>query len=524
MTAAHPQNSDQKQCSRSSEQAQPPPIPLEKAAAPAANRDGGVQKEAGASEDDNTITSQTCLTVEAGSAGANDSDDDDLGNWVFLRSPGQFRNVRTGEEMSKQSFDLTFQAVVPEVDYTPAGRRLGKPKIVPPSEYLLHYAYGLSVSNTIYLPQHAGADPVIKIDGVEFLNSYLPAFVPVAAASYAGHWAHEVWDGHLKRLLPKEWCLLLQWLAFNVQNPGRKILWAPIIKGTPGDGKTSISTLLGAVMGQRNVKVVGSESLFSDFTAYAEGSCVAFLEEIRMTGHSRINAMDKLKPLITNDVIDVVKKGSNGKNLPNVTNYMAFTNHEDALVIDENDRRWGVFFTPFADRASLRPAGMDADYFDRLHSAISNHADVLRAWLLDVDTADFNPKIAPPMTAAKSTMIARSMSPDAAMVKEMVELGREGVGRHVAATNCINAALKQEFGATIQTTRMAAAFAEIGWQVVAFEIKWMGQARKVYVSKDIDWPSSEPHLRAMVREHLDKTLNRDQLELSAGRKLGAEAW
>lgn len=518
------ENTEQKKCDIGSDQAQWSPKALEKAAAPAANRDGGTQKEAGASNEDNSAAGETCLTPEASSAAILRGIGIDLSEWVFLRSTNKFRNHRTGEEMSVRSFDLTFQAIVPEVDYTPVGRRLGKPKIVPPSQYLLHYAGGQTVSDTIYLPQHAGVDPVVQIDGIEFINSYLPAFVPVAADSYVGHWAPVAWQGHLERLLPEDWRLVLQWLAFNVQHPGRKILWAPIIKGTQGDGKTSISQMLGAVMGPRNVKVVASESLFSDFTSYAEGSCVAFLEEIRVKGHSRHDAMNKLKPQITNHVIEVVKKGQDGRNVPNVTNYLAFTNYEDALVIDENDRRWGVFFTPYSDRASLLAAGMDADYFEKLHSAISNHAGVLRAWLLDVDTADFNPKIAPPMTAAKSTMIARSMSPDAAMVKEMVELGREGVGRHVAATNCINAALKQEFGATIQTTRMSAAFAEIGWQVLAFEIKWMGQARKVYVSKDIDWPSSEPHLRAMVREHLDKTLNRDQLELSAGRELGAEAW
>lgn len=425
-------------------------------------------------------------------------------DWYFLAGRAAFRNIHTGAEVKLGAFDLMHQRHVPMMDTTPAGDALKKPREVAPSDYLVGYGLGKVVHDTMYLPSQDGV--VIGLDGVDYLNSYLARYVPAASDAWLGHWAVDVWQQHLEMILPTDWNLLLVWLAYNVQNPGKKVLWAPIVKGTQGDGKTTISKMLGAVMGSRNVKVVSTESLFSDFTGYAEGACVAFLEEIRVKGHNRHDAMNKLKPLVTNEVIEVVRKGQDGRNVPNVTNYMAFTNFEDALVIDANDRRWGVFFTRFADREALAAAGVNAEYWNRLHRAVEDHADVLRAWLLGVDTSDFDPKAAPPITAAKAAMIASSISTEAASLQEVVSLGRLGVARHAAITDMVNTVMKQDHGITLATTRMAQSFAEIGWEPYG-QIKWQGKARRVYIDAKYGWPADENLKRAEVRRMLDDTEN-----------------
>jgi hypothetical protein len=433
-------------------------------------------------------------------------------DWCFLSGRGKFRNVETGAEMRVDAFNLTFQALIPEVDYTVAGRLLKTPKAVPAADYVVGYAHGSVVQDTLYLPQFPSR--IVEMGGIEYLNSYLPHLVPGAAASWEGHWAVEAWRGHLQNLFPDDWRLLLIWIARNVQQPGHKILWAPIIKGTQGDGKSSISDMMGAVMGAENVRVVSTESLFSDFTGYAEGACVAFLEEIRVKGHNRHDAMNKLKPLVTNKVVEVVRKGENGRNIPNVTNYMAFTNFEDALVIDANDRRWGVFFTRFKDRAELVPAGLDGEYFNKLHAAYGLHSDVLRAWLLAIDATGFDPMAAPPLTAAKTEMIKKSLSADAAAIKELIDLGRLGIGRHVVATDCLNKALREDGQQTINTNRITGAFEELGWYGIKDSIKWKGAARRVYVDGALGWPSDEAELRHAVRAQLDET-EMDRVEMDA---------
>lgn len=423
-------------------------------------------------------------------------------DWCFVGGRSVFRDVNTGAELKVGAFDLMFRRLIPMMDFLPNGTVLNKPKEVSASDWLTGYGFGETVQDTIYLPQEG---TFMEIAGQRYLNAYLPGQVPRAAASYQGHWAIEVWRGHLQNILPDDWSLLLQWLAYNVQNPGKKVLWAPIIKGTQGDGKTSIGNMMGAVMGSNNAKVVGPESLHSDFNGYAEGSCVAFLEEIRVKGHNRHDAMNKLKPLITNSVIEVVRKGQDGRNVPNVTNYMAFTNFEDALVLDVNDRRWGVFFTRFQDREGMAAASIDADYWVRLHDAYKSHADVLRAWLLSVDVSGFDPNAAPPITAAKMAMIKSSVSGDAVMLAELIALGGEGVAPHAVATDCLGAAAKAAHQQPLATTRLAQAMIELGWRPLEKTMKWNGKARRVYIDGRYDWPD-ERLLNAAVRDMLDATL------------------
>jgi hypothetical protein len=433
-------------------------------------------------------------------------------DWCFVGGRSVFRDVNTGAELKVGAFDLMFRRLIPMMDFLPNGTVLNKPKEVSASDWLTGYGFGQTVQDTIYLPQEG---QVMEIAGVRYLNSYLPGQVPKAARSYAGHWAVDVWQGHLQNILPDDWKMLLEWLAYNVQNPGKKVLWAPIIKGTQGDGKTSIGNMMGAVMGSNNAKVVGPESLHSDFNGYAEGSCVAFLEEIRVKGHNRHDAMNKLKPLITNSVIEVVRKGQDGRNVPNVTNYMAFTNFEDALVIDANDRRWGVFFTRFVDREAMAAAGVGAEYWNKLHDAYAEHADVLRAWLLDVDVSEFDPKAAPPITAAKMSMIKSSISNEAVTLSEMIALGYEGVAPHAVATDCLNAAVKASHQQALATTRMAQALVELGWRPLEKTIKWNGKSRRVYIDGRYNWPD-ERLVNGAVRDMLDATLpgamNVDPLE------------
>ncbi len=428
-----------------------------------------------------------------------------VNRWVFISARSTFRNVDTGEEMKVDAFNLAHQSLVPEVDVTVAGRPLKTPREVKASDYAVGYAALRVVNGTMYLPQMSSTDPIVEMDGIKYLNTYLQRSVPSPASGHERHWARAVCEEHLRLLLPDDWRLLLWWLAYCVQHPGLKIMWAPIIKGVQGDGKTTISKMLGAAMGARNVKVVSPESLSSDFTGYAEGACVAFLEEIRVKGHNRHDAMNKLKPLITNDVIEVVRKGENGRNVPNVTNYIAFTNYDDALVIDDDDRRWGVLFTQFTDRAHLLKTGLSAEYFARLHAAIDQHPDVVRAWFLSVDTSMFDPKAAPPLTAGKRAMIKRSISPDAAMVAEVIDLGCFGVSENVAATSCVNDGIRDNGGTTLPTSRMANALNEIGWRAADFQMKWRGQARRIYLNKSYDWPHDVNEVRVLARAMLDAT-------------------
>ena len=254
----------------------------------------------------------------------------------------------------------------------------------------------------------------------------------------------------------------VDWMAHNVQKPGEKILWAPIVLGVQGDGKTTLGRMLSGAMGARHVKNVGVKEVFSPFSGWASGACVGIIEEIRVTGHMRSDAMDTLKPFITNATVNVVRKGADGIDVLNTQNYMAFTNHPDALMLNKDDRRWGVFATRYESREEL-VRHRDESYWEWLYSLINEGAGDIRGWLMSIDLSGFNPAQAPVCNQAKLNMIKESVSDDASNILEILEeLEIDGEPIKVFTTDYVNKTLREKGFFPLSGKRIGNRFKEIG--------------------------------------------------------------
>jgi len=231
------------------------------------------------------------------------------------------------------------------------------------------------------------------------------------------------------------------------------------------------------------------------------------LEEIRVHGNSRHDAMNKLKPLITNETVEIVRKGKDGKQVVNVTNYMALTNYMDALALDDGDRRWGVFRTKFESREDML-AEFDDAYWVALHSAIDTQPDVLRGWLLDVDLSDFNRVAAPDISEHKSAMILSTRSPDQVDVEEAIDLGWHGVTQTVLATDCLNEAIASLGGQRLATKRVSNALQAAGWVSYPKPVKWKGRNRRICFKKSARLGNATP---AEIRAILDTSEGENDL-------------
>jgi len=213
--------------------------------------------------------------------------------------------------------------------------------------------------------------------------------------------------------------------------------------------------------------------------------------------------MNKLKPLVTNEKISVVRKGQDGRNIPNVTNYMALTNHDDALVLDEDDRRYGVFFTQFKNRQHMLE-NTKGDYWLRLNNAINHYPNIIYSWLMNVDLSDFDAMQAPKMTPGKLKMIAQSQPEDEVALKEVVELGRFGVSADVIATDCIAEALREMGGLRPRSNRLKILLEDFGFYRFDAVINWQGKSRRVYVRNHSLTDNTEEN-RIAIRRLLDAT-------------------
>jgi len=426
----------------------------------------------------------------------------DLTDWLFLSTDNEFYNRFTSERMAVSAFNLAMGPVTPSIEYEKPDGEIARKKF-PPSKTLIDHLDGKVVANTMYRPDETSL--YFWVDGIQYVNSYMPNTVPETSPDWEQSDAWRICRDHIHNILGTDASIIIAWMAHNVQHPGKKVLWAPIIVGVQGDGKTTISKMLQAAMGRQNVGPVSPEAMFSDFTGWAEGSCVRVLEEIRIHGNSRHNAMNKLKPLITNDSVEVVRKGKDGKQIANVTNYMALTNHMDALALDEGDRRWGVFKTRFPDRKAML-AELDDDYWARLHGAIDGHPGAVRGWLMSVDLSGFNRVVGPETTTHKTEMIEAARGQAEGDVCEVLDLGGFGIGPDVAATDCINAAIQAQGGKTIYSSALSNILRDLGWRKFDGVVKWQGKTRRVYYRQTpAIGNATGPELARILRNLLTET-------------------
>ena len=352
----------------------------------------------------------------------------------------------------------------------------GKLKRLTPIDYLQEFRKSQRpVFRTIYAPN---CDEFFEYDLEYCLNTYKPALVPQADSNWEFSSSWRIAQDHFLSLFsdPKDGEKIIQWMAYNVQHPGEKILWAPIIKGVQGDGKSTIRNILTAVMGEKNVRDVSTNELNSQFNAYAEGCCVAALEEIRVKGHNRHEVMNTLKPLITNPIVSVVKKGQDAVQCPNTVNYIGFTNHDDALALDADDRRWGVFFTKYESREQLM-ADRSEDYWESLHSTYRNSRGALRGWLLNVDLEGFNPNFPPDLSIHKSRMIEQSRPIDEQEVGEIIMDYQDFFTTEQVVTDARRIGLS-----SINSNRVAKVARSMGYQDHRISIE--GVRKRIWVSDE----------------------------------------
>lgn len=307
-----------------------------------------------------------------------------LEDWMYLKGEDKFFNSSTGEMITQSAFNTA------HARYLLTKQDVAEGKAMPerlPSHYASNIVQVPVLSGKRYMP---GMSSVFKMDGLRYANTYselcLPEVPDEDELTKADRKNIEIVKAHFTHLFPdpREARILLDYIAFIVQNPGQRKRWAVLLQGTEEDGKTFFAMLLGAVLGSTNVRMVGPKTVQTDFNGWAEGQQVVFIEEIRLHGHNRYDVLNQVKPLITNDVIEIHRKGVDPYNIPNMASYLLATNFRDALPLNENDSRYFVLFSRFQTKAALKAFKAEhPHYYSDLYSALADSAGALRGWLLE---------------------------------------------------------------------------------------------------------------------------------------------
>ena len=355
-------------------------------------------------------------------------------SWAYILSHKCYAYLPTGRLLNAEAFNLE------NTQYCPMGEGGQRPAA---TWYVAQGNYLEVLDGTQYLPMYD--DRVLTFNGQRVMNSFIPSSIPFTA-DYISKEGQEIIDritGHIRLLIgnDNDTEIMLQWLAHNIQFPGRKILWAPVIQSRQGAGKSLMKYILLKCLAAPNVGVVLTTQVASTFNGWATNKSVNILEELKLAGHNRFDTANSLKPMITDSVIQINEKNVKPFLSHNVTNYMCFTNYRDALPMDEGDRRYWIVFSPITNEQLP-----EQDYFYRLFEDLRDIGPELRRWMVDYPTNIIKESVRAPGTHSKKAMIMIEEEKIAGLseVKDLLKEGGIGYDKNLFFTKPLFVALKEK--------------------------------------------------------------------------------
>lgn len=211
-----------------------------------------------------------------------------------------------------------------------------------------------------FRPEHPpGA--VLQEESRLLVNTY----VPIVTSKKAGDISR--FTAHLEKMLPnpRDREILLAWMAACVQYPGCKFQWSPLVQGCEGNGKSLLIRCLAYAIGHRYTHLPNAQDLSNKFNAWLSNKLFIGVEEIYSADRREI--IETLKPMITNDRIDIQGKGDDQFTGDNRANFLMCTNHKDAILKTHNDRRFAVFYCAQQEPEDMVAAGFHGEYFPRIY-------------------------------------------------------------------------------------------------------------------------------------------------------------
>jgi hypothetical protein len=360
-----------------------------------------------------------------------------LVGWAFLQETEQFYNIKTRAYIGKHAFDFTYSRYLDDV----APSRFATQIVKIPVYYMTAYLPG---ERAIYV------DPA----GLTYLNTYRELAPEIPAAYSARDLANiEIVKNHATHLFgpgrERDIAILHSVLAYIVQTR-KRINWLLLIQGAEQIGKTFYAQLLRAVLGKGpHVHELTTEVLTeSHFTDWAEGHLVVYIEELMLHG-KRYDVLNKMKPYIANEYVNIHGKYRAPHDALNTISYLAFTNFRDAIPITDGDTRHFVLLSQWQNGDQVRQFKADNPaYYPRLWAALEESAGALRRWLLEYELhAEFNPNNRAPTSYGRDLVIAEAKPDLQHQIEDLLADGNApGVSNDLVIVSLLRQALADESG------------------------------------------------------------------------------
>lgn len=192
-----------------------------------------------------------------------------------------------------------------------------------------------------------------------------------------------------------------QWCAYPLQYPGTKLYSSPVVWGRKhGTGKSLIGYTLGKIYG-KNFTEISDQNIHENHNEWAENKQFVMGDEI--TSGDKRGIADRLKSMITRQLLRLNPKYVPSYTVPDRINYYFTSNHPDSFFLEDDDRRFFIH--------EVKGIPMPVQFYKNYEKwmgkddVVGPGIPALFAYLLNVDLSDFDPKGHAPVTEAKRDMI-----------------------------------------------------------------------------------------------------------------------
>lgn len=358
----------------------------------------------------------------------------DTPNWlkeyVFAQAQDAFVSRKTGILLSKSAFDSSHGRDIGDVEGGLSPNKFATDVVkIPIIHDVMYYPemHG-GMQETKWTQKEGLLGPEFFYDdsGLLRLNTFSPESIPKAAETLSNldKKAISIVQDLFVVLFPntKERNYVMDWLAHIVQHPTKRINYSLLIRGAHGSGKSTIGVLMREMLGAQNIGYVSNSVMNGRFTDWAEGHILKIVEEVYDKG-DRYSAVDKQKEFISNDRFQVEGKGVKPRDVVNTSSKLMFTNHINALPLDENQRRYLVVSTQAESHLDMERVYGSAKerekFFSNVYRAIENHGPAIKKWFMEWEISEgFNHKGHAPL--------------DTNAFREMRDAANDGAGEFIA--------------------------------------------------------------------------------------------
>ena len=192
---------------------------------------------------------------------------------------------------------------------------------------------------------------------------------------------------------------VLRWLAYPIQHAGAKMKSTLVIHGPQGTGK---NMFFEAIMGIYGVygRIIDQSAIEDKFNDWASRKLFLIADEV-VARSDLYHIKNKLKAFITGEWIRINPKNMAAYEERNHVNMVFLSNESMPVVLEEDDRRHVVIWTP---------EKLSTDFYKGVQAEINaGGIEALHHYLLHLDLGDFTNSTNPPMTDAKRELIDLSL-------------------------------------------------------------------------------------------------------------------